>query len=485
MTAHTEKANTGILLTKRRAPTSAGVTLDPAPLARDNRVAASANASPLNRLAFAGLWLFTCLLFGRPNEILPINIAEFPFVKIVGVLTLLAYLASKLGSGEGITIFPIEMKMLAVIVMLALILTPVAVAPQRSVNMLTDTFFKVITIFVLMINLINTRWRLYSIMKLVVFCGALIAITTIKGVVEGKLDISRVAGPAPTAGGLYANLNDLAIALDLLLPLALILAMKSKGLARAAYAGCAFLFGVAVVLTFSRGGFLGLVALGGVVLWKAGRGRRALSVLAAVLLLGVFLTAMPSGYSDRLFTILNTQEDTTNSAQQRQAILMRGLAVAAAHPVIGVGLGNFPEYSHHQAVAHNSYIEIACELGGLGLIAYLIFAFAPTRSLSRIESEIFAGRGGHAWTAGGREMYFLSIGLQATMVACLVCSFFASIQYFWFPYYAVAYAVSLNRIYAIEQASSAQTNLAVRQSEGPAASTGNLWKLRRPRTDPR
>ncbi len=420
-----------------------------------------------DRLAFAGLFLFTLLLYARPNEMLPGLLGDFPLVKIVAILTLATYGASRLFSSERLVVWPFEMKMLALIVLLGLALVPLAASPQDSIDTLTESFFKVVTVFVLMVNLIDDRARLRLMIKLVAACGAFLSLCTLTLFLTGDLDITHVASGEETIMGetIFANTNELAMALDLILPLAVVLALTSKGRARLIYFAAAGLIGGGVVLTFSRGGFLGLIAMGGVLMWKAGRGKRGTMLAASVLLLGVFLAAMPSGYADRLFTIFRTHEDPTNSAQERQALLVRAIEVAAHHPLIGVGIGNFPIYSLQGKVAHNSYIEISAELGVAGLLAYLAFIFAPLRSLRLIERKTYgavrkesllrkkslcgspeAGREDECILS--REFYYLSVGLQAMIVAYMVCSFFASSQYHWYLYYTVAYAVSLKRIYA-------------------------------------
>src|SRR5947207_11921074 len=94
-------------------------------------------------LAFAGLFLFTLLLYVRPNELFPNVFGTFPIMKIVAILTLIVYIGGKLGSSERLSIWPIEMSMLAIIVLLGIVLTPVSVSPAASVEMLSDTFFKV------------------------------------------------------------------------------------------------------------------------------------------------------------------------------------------------------------------------------------------------------------------------------------------------------------------------------------------------------
>ena len=50
--------------------------------------------------------------------------------------------------------------MLLAITALGILFIPVAVAPGESTDLLTDMFLKVVAIFILMINLIDTRERL-------------------------------------------------------------------------------------------------------------------------------------------------------------------------------------------------------------------------------------------------------------------------------------------------------------------------------------
>ncbi|HVG21608.1 MAG TPA: O-antigen ligase family protein, partial [Blastocatellia bacterium] len=233
------------------------------------------------------------------------------------------------------------------------------------------------------------------------------------------------------------------------------------------------------VVTFSRGGFLGLVAMGAVLLWKIGRRNRVVTALAFFVMLGVFMAMMPGGYASRLTTIFNIEEDPTGSAQARRELLDRGVSLAISHPVIGLGMGNFHIYSIQEQVAHNSYLEIAAELGLAGLVAYMIFIFVPFRSLRRVERET---KDVHSPPATPREItehndYYLTVALQAAFIAYLVCSFFSSIEYLWYIYYLVAYAVSLRQIRAAERSAF------VGQGEWAAAApapvgraTGAIWK---------
>lgn len=421
-------------------------------------------------LAFAGMFFFTLLLHVRPNELFPEMIGTFPIMKIVAILTLIVYIGGKMGSGERLSIWPIEMSMLAIIVLLGIVLTPVAASPAASVEMLSDTFFKVIVIFVLMINLLDTRERLRLILKLVVICGTGIAAGSIAKFAQGKFTAMhlgvgvRIEG---AVGGIFGNPNDLAMALDMLLPLAIVLALTSKLAGRLFYLVCALVLVIGVVVTFSRGGFLGLIAAAAILLWKLGRHNRFATAIAALAACAVLALSMPAGYSDRLFTIVNTEKDATGSAQERQGELKRVIEVASRHTIIGIGLNNYPVYSNHAIRAHNSFLEIAAELGLLGLIAYLILIFKPLKRLKEIERET-----SRAAQPLRRELHFLSVGVNAAIIGYMVCAVFSSAQYQWYLFYPVAYALSLKRLHDTE-------GVADRADAGlpePVMTSGMLWE---------
>jgi O-antigen ligase len=421
----------------------------------------AAVAGPVERgehnLAFAGLFLFTLLLYMRPNEMFPEVFGSFPIIKIVALLALATYTFSRLGRGQSLTIWPLELKMLGVIILLGLIFIPIAKAPQDSIDVLTDELLKVACIFVLMINLITTRARLNSFFKLVVVCGAVLAVFAIRDYLTGEFGVKsgRIWG---VVGGMFGNPNDLASSFDLLLPLGIYLALVNRGLKRALYLVACVLLIAAVILTFSRSGFLGLLTALGVSLWKLGRDRRALAATAFIVLLGAFVVVMPAGYAARMKSMFNIDSDPTGSAQLRRSQLERAFDMALRHPVVGIGIGNYHIYSLREQRAHNSYLEISAELGVAGLIAYLILIFGPLRALARIEREntrpapkraVRPSRSGRSPDddADAREFRYLSISLQASIAAYLVCSFFASIQYLWYLYYLIAYAIALRAIY--------------------------------------
>jgi O-antigen ligase len=401
-------------------------------------------------LSFAGLYLFTLLLYLRPNDVFPEVLGTFPLAKIVAITTLVMYAASKLMRKQAMTFWPLELKCLLLMMAIGVFLIPWAANRQDSIDKLSDSLEKVAIIFVLIINLVDRRARLVWMLDLLIVCGAILAVAAIHSYTAGEYLVKdkgvgvRIAG---VVGGIFGNPNDLATALDMLVPFSVIRALGSKGPLRAFYLAASALLALAVVFTFSRGGFLGLIAVGGFMIWKLGRHNRVAIVIGSLTLVGVVLLSVPNGYGARLGSILHIQNDATGSAQERQELLTKALSVAVHHPILGVGLGNFHIYSIHEKAAHNSYAETAAELGIGGLLAYLAIIFGPLKKLRSVQCRIAGRRSASSPPSpDDGEIYHLSVGLQATIVAYLVCSFFASIEYNWYLYYPAAFAIALYRM---------------------------------------
>jgi len=69
--------------------------------------------------AYAGLILFTVLLYLRPNEVLPIG--TFPIVKIITIGTLVAFFVERFGQGGSISVMPKPFKYLLAVAGLAIL----------------------------------------------------------------------------------------------------------------------------------------------------------------------------------------------------------------------------------------------------------------------------------------------------------------------------------------------------------------------------
>jgi hypothetical protein len=81
---------------------------------------------------------------------------------------------------------------------------------------------------------------------------------------------------------------------------------------------------------------------------------------------------------------------------------------------------------------------------GVGaFLIYLGFLITPFIRLRRLTQ-------GMVMRQHRSRVYYLAIGLQGSLIAYMVTSFFASVAYLWYAYYLVAYSVALHRIYATD-----------------------------------
>ena len=107
-------------------------------------------------------------------------------------------------------------------------------------------------------------------------------------------------------------------------------------------------------------------------------------------------------------------------------------------------MGNYAsEMSYTGLVTHNAYTQVASEMGVAALAIYTMFVVTPLKTLGQIARETLTARASSPY-------YYLAVGLQASLLAYLISSFFASVAYLWYVYYLVAYAVCLRRMYESE-----------------------------------
>jgi O-antigen ligase len=201
---------------------------------------------------------------------------------------------------------------------------------------------------------------------------------------------------------------------------------------RVACAGAAILCLPLQLMTGSRGALLGLAVALIAAPFVVGRGRRAgVAALAALTVLSgaaFFVTVAPDAVVQRV-----TQVDTSGSG--RTDIWRMGFRIVDAHPVTGVGPGNFSvstvEYLlqpgattravyivDEPKVAHNIYLEVLAELGLPGLILFGVIA------ATGLKSTLVAARA--SGRRGDPETELLARGLFLALLAMLVAAFFSS-----------------------------------------------------------
>lgn len=228
-----------------------------------------------------------------------------------------------------------------------------------------------------------------------------------------------IGGPALAgAGGPFEDNNDFARVLLIALPLWSIgWSATARPLARLAVIGGAAVSIAALAMTFSRAGFITAAALAALVVLRQRPAWRKALALAVVV--GGFLL-LPAKYRDRMATI--REPFTEPSMELRFATWQRGLEMAAARPLLGIGPGgwaaHYPRDEPAYRSPHSIYVEVLAELGALGLLAYLWLMVEPLVRLERLRrSPPASAAAAGSWSAGAAES--LQLALLAFLIAGL------------------------------------------------------------------
>ncbi len=386
-------------------------------------------------VSFAGILAFTFLVYFRPYELFPSLAWLSNSAFVVALITLVVFIPTQLGLENRITASPREVKLALALLVTGILSVPLAVDPARAFESFIE-YFKVIAIFIVMVNVIRTYKRLHLLILLVLLVSCVLSFSALYDYARGNLALEgrRIAG---LVGGLFSNPNDLALHLVTMIPLSIACMLSSRGtLKKILYLGCSLLLTAGMVATFSRGGFLGFVCVAGFLVWKLARRNRVFFGAAALAVVLVAVALAPSAYRSRIATTNDA------SAIARTDDLKRSLLVALRHPVVGVGMDNYIIYSNLSKTTHNAYTQVAAEMGLIAFLIYAAFLITPFKRLRRIELDNV-----HDKRRPGA--YYLAVGLQGSLVAYMVVSFFASVAYLWYVYYLVAYAVTMQRLAAI------------------------------------
>jgi O-antigen ligase len=394
-------------------------------------------------LTFFGVYFFSILVLFRPYELIPglgfLSTSAF----YVAVVTLALYIPTQLATEGNLTTLSTEVKAIIAMAALALLTMPIAKDPGLSWEKFNDPYIKAVVIFIVLVNVVRTRRRLMHMMWLSFGIGIYLSFSALDLYMNGKFTVEEYR-VAVDVGGMFGNPNEMAMHFVMMTPLVLVLGIAAKSkLKRTMYFAMTAMFIGANMVTYSRGGFLGLLGCSAVLAWKLGRKYRLNVTIASLVIGTIAIVAAPGNYGLRMLSIFVPGLDAVGSSDQRRELLERSLIVTLRNPW-GIGIGNDPIVGVRNLQTHNAFTQVSSELGILGLIAYLVFMISPFRKLGAIERSLFDEEK-LDW------FYYLSIGLQASIIGYMVSSFFASVAYNWFIYYLIAYAVAFRRIYNLEK----------------------------------
>ncbi len=364
--------------------------------------------------------------------------------KGAGALLAISWLASTTSS-ENRRRFPAEHPLLAMAAILLLswdAITSLWATQLNGVIVETYSFALNFALFPIVYAAIRNKADVRKV--LIAFClGAVLAAGY--GLIT-QPDATNLAVSANSAGGLdrlsgtFGDPNELAtvLAAGIILSSTMLFDRGRSSILRLTSGAIAAMLLFALFLTLSRGGLVALAA--GLLAWVLVAGRHRMQALLGVGALAAitvwfFLAFAPPQAKDRL-----THAD---GGSGRTDIWKVGWRMVEAHPVNGVGAGNFSQNAIHYllvpgqiaqsqyivdvpSVAHNAYLQVLAETGIVGLSFFLILIFG---SLGCTWSAVrtFRERNDH-------EGELLARGVFVATVAVLAGYFFLADQhskYMW------------------------------------------------------
>jgi O-antigen ligase len=313
-----------------------------------------------------------------------------------------------------------------------------AVAPGTAWPALLE-WLKALVIFFVVVNVLRTpqQLRFYILLILVAF-AIYPARGTLLNYIKGETMVGRAIW-----NKMYSNPNDLGAIALLMLGSALAIATVKTQSARVRHAAAALVpvTLLIILLTQSRGVFIGLLVGFGPPLLARLRKRRS-AAAPVLIVLAVIAVLVPAASWNRLGGITNLNETIAGpskpqtstpgqpsfntqlaegSARERFEILNTGLSIFARNPVVGVGIGCYREANARYAPqlgerdAHNTYISLAAETGLPGLLLWLGLVGSVLAQVRRRRALLTADDG-----------TIQVMWIHSAVIGFLVAGFFAS-----------------------------------------------------------
>ena len=295
-------------------------------------------------------------------------------------------------------------------------------------------FMKVIALFVFVVLVLRRKLHLDTfVWAIVLAVSSYAAMEGVKFLLSGGGH--RIIGRA----GVIEDRNDLAVAINMCIPLIVYLLFSTRHLwLRFGLCALLFLNVVAVVGTYSRGGFIGLSILA-LAMWLNSRRKVGIAVLAIIILPMAYQFA-PEAWKDRQSTISTAAEEDGSFIGRLWAWKISTL-IALDNPATGGGFGSVtdpllwnayaPETPGFGPVytipippdlapkaAHNIYFQVLGDHGFVGLSLFL--AILASAFLSNRSNALYGRRVGSLWyarLASALNLSLVSYGITGANVS--------------------------------------------------------------------
>jgi O-antigen ligase len=377
---------------------------------------------------YLGAILYMLVQYLRPEDYVP-ALGPLHLHRLIAITVLFVWLLRRQFSGESRRPL-VKSKLGGAMVAMLLVMGLSAVTANwrgQAVGTTLD-FAKKAVAFFFTVNLLDSRAGLRIYVWCFLLANGLLAAHQIASHSAQQALVEGLFRTGSETKGFMGDTNDFALGLCIALGVSLgIWRGEHSKLGRAASLALSLLFCASIVVTGSRGGATGMaVVLVGTALTSR---RRALSLLlVAVLAFAIWGVSSPS-YRERILGIGASIHADPAVVNRRQA-WRAGAHIVAERPILGIGAGNFatsvPRYltTPLWMEAHSAYIQVAAELGIVGLLVWLRLVWLTGAASRRVTRASTAGARLDAWPLS------LGLGLGVALASYLVCGIFLSVAYY-------------------------------------------------------
>ena len=392
----------------------------------------------LEHMSFWTLCTYFLFEYIRPQSIYP-ALDILPWAQLLLVLSVVSAFLDKSVTWTG----NVENKYINIFSLILLVSSALAFKPAASWEMI-DIFINWVLVYYLLINIVNTERRMLIFTLLYLLFSFKMAQ---HGAVSwASRGFSFASWGLIGAGGWFQNSGEFAIQMLIFTSLStgLIVGLRKYWGRYTRYffylmplAGSLSIIGAS-----SRGSQLGLAIIG---LWLLLISKQKFKSIAVMAVLGLLLISIVP--EEQIQRFQDAGDDGTSL--QRLAYWQKGLEIIGDHPVIGIGFYNWIDYMNYlvpdgigirgvNQLPHNIYIQVASELGLLGLLVFILMIVSAFWMNSRTR-KMTIKMGNPIWS-------YVAFGLDAGLIGYMVAGFFVTVFYYPFFWVQIAMIAALYNI---------------------------------------
>lgn len=400
-------------------------------------------AGEMGSLPFKLLVVFFFLLYSNLPLVFPALDSVRP-AQVIGGLALMLLFYEKVRARQSLEFASPDGFLLMGFIAAAALSTAGAVWPGYAVEA-TVNLVKMGVVYLLIVNTVVTEKRLRTLLWVMVLSGLFPALGSLWFWQQGI----RLEGRARWMG-VFANPNEMACALVIIIPIAIALSRRLRSLSRLLVWTMIGTFIISIYLSYSRGSLIGLFVMFAYLGWRQ---KNSLARLAMIAVLVMGILAVPL-YWSRGESFNDLQGDM--NIQERLVTYQVALAMYADAPLLGVGIGcsvvAWPLYApatlrHHRwLVTHNTFLQSMSETGTLGFVMLMSFYGAVMYR---------AWKAGRPKVPGHEGIAVLAMGLESAFLGFVVCGLSGGYLMSWFPYLLAGLIGAAGRIAATTIAAAA------------------------------